>query len=84
MKNLVIVAAACSSLALGGCATQGGVIGGVAGATIGGVATGTVGGALVGAGVGAVAGTVVQAHATNGLCTYRAANGQYYRARCPY
>ena len=83
MKFLVMVLVACSSLAVAGCTTsQGALVGGVSGAAIGGIASGTAGGALVGAGVGALAGAVLVSH-TNGQCTYRAANGRYYRTACP-
>jgi hypothetical protein len=84
MKHLVLVVAACSTLAIGGCTTeQGAVVGGVTGAAVGGLATNSVGGAIIGAGVGALAGAILVESNNNGYCTYRY-RGRLYRDRCRY
>ena len=81
MKNMLLVAATCSGLALAGCTTpQGAVVGGVAGAAVGGLATNSLGGAIVGAGVGALAGAIL-VESSKGWCTYRY-RGRIYRERC--
>jgi hypothetical protein len=81
MKELVVVAALCSTLAVTGCTTsQGAVVGGLTGAAVGGLATNSVGGLIVGAGVGALAGAIL-VQSTNGTCTYRY-KGRLYRERC--
>lgn len=82
MNKLVIASVAAAAIALGGCTTQQGAIGGaVAGAAIGGFGTNSVAGAVVGAGIGALAGAVlVEAH-NDGWCTYRY-KGKLYRDRC--
>ena len=81
MKKIVLAAAACSALAMAGCTTEQGAVGGaLTGAAVGGIATNSVGGAIVGAGVGALAGAVLVDH-LNGQCTYRY-KGNYYRDRC--
>ena len=81
MKKLILAAAACSALAVAGCTTEQGAVGGAfAGAAVGGIATNSVGGAIVGAGIGALAGAVLVNH-INDQCTYLY-KGQYYRDRC--
>ncbi len=81
MKNLILVAAAASSLALAGCTTEQGLLaGGLAGAAAGGAITHTVGGALVGAGIGALAGAVL-VHHYNGYCSYKY-HGKMFNDRC--
>jgi hypothetical protein len=82
MNKLIPAIAVCSALAVAGCTTEQGAVGGaLAGAAIGGVATNSVAGAIVGAGVGALAGAVLVQNNNNGWCTYRY-HGRYYRDRC--
>lgn len=81
MKQLVVVAALCSTLAVGACTTsQGALVGGITGAAVGGLATNSVGGLIVGAGIGALAGAIL-VESTNGFCTYRY-KGRLYKERC--
>ena len=82
MRNLVLVLATTSAMALAGCTTDQAVLGGAAGgAAIGAVATHSLGGVLVGAGIGAIAGAVLVNHQNDGWCTYRY-HGQLYRDHC--
>lgn len=83
MNKLIPAIAVCSALAVAGCTTEQGAVGGaLAGAAIGGVATNSVAGAIVGAGVGALAGAVLVEH-HNGWCTYKY-HSRYYKDRCRY
>jgi hypothetical protein len=82
MKNIVLALAACGTIALAGCTTDQGMLGGAAaGGTIGAVTTHSLGGALVGAGIGAVAGYVLVSHDYDGRCTYRY-HHRLYHDRC--
>jgi len=80
MRKLVIPLIAASALTLGGCASnyggEGALAGGVAGALIGGDA----GGAAIGAGVGAGAGSLIKKDGDT--CYYRDRDGRRYRERC--
>ena len=95
MKRLLITAAAVSSLALGGCATnphtdyavKSAGAGAIAGSVIPGIGTGA--GAAIGAGVGGMIGSVIGTQTyhrdTRGYCYYVDQNGQMhydYRVRC--
>ena len=81
MKQLVVVAALCSTLALTACTTsQGAVVGGLTGAAVGGLATNSVAGLVIGAGVGALAGAIL-VESSKGFCTYRYKGGTY-KERC--
>ncbi len=84
MRKTILAVAAVSSLglAVAGCTTtEGAVGGGVIGAAIGGLGTNSVGGAIIGAGIGALAGAVLVDHLNNGWCTYRY-KGTLYRDKC--
>jgi len=85
MKQIVIAVAMVSTLAVAGCTTGEKIATGAGvGAAIGGAATHTLVGAAIGAGIGAVATAVIVKNYHNGWCTYRAADGHLYRARCNY
>lgn len=79
MRRFIIPIAAAGALALGGCASnyggEGAVAGGVAGALLGGGE-----GAAIGAGVGAVGGSLIKKD--KDYCYYRDRNGRRYRERC--
>ncbi len=82
MKKIALALALCGSVAVAGCSTTEGAVGGaVAGAAVGGLATNSVPGAIIGAGIGALAGAVLVESHNDGWCTYRY-NGQLYRDRC--
>ena len=82
MKHFALALALCGSVALAGCTTTEGAVGGaLAGAAVGGLATNSVPGAIIGAGIGALAGAVLVETHNDGWCTYRY-NGQLYRERC--
>lgn len=82
MKNIVLALTACGAIALAGCTTDQGMLGGAAaGGAIGAVATHSLGGALIGAGIGAVAGYVLVSRDHNGRCTYRY-HHRLYHDRC--
>jgi len=80
MRRIVIPIVAASALALGGCASnyggEGAIAGGVAGALIGGGE-----GAAIGAAAGAVGGTLIEKD-KRGRCYYRDRDGRRYRDRC--
>lgn len=80
MRKIVIPIMAAGALALGGCASnyggEGAVAGGVAGALLGGGE-----GAAIGAAAGAVGGTLIKKD-RNGRCYYRDRDGRRYRDRC--
>jgi hypothetical protein len=82
MKKIILAVTACSAIALAGCTTDQGLLGGAAaGGAIGAVTTHSLGGALIGAGIGAVAGYVLVSHDQDGRCSYRY-HHRIYHDRC--
>lgn len=80
MRRILLPVMAASALALGGCASnyggEGALAGGVAGALLGGGE-----GAAIGAAAGAVGGTLIKKD-RRGNCYYRDRDGRRYRERC--
>lgn len=79
MRKIILPAIAASALALGGCASNYGGEGALAGGVIGAIAGGTEG-AAIGAAAGAVGGSLIEKKGDT--CYYRDRDGRRYTERC--
>jgi phage tail tape-measure protein len=88
MHKILIIAAACLSLAACTTTQQGAVVGAGAGAIVGAATTGNLVGTAVGAGIGGVVGAAAgsmigRVDGSNNVCIYQRPDGSRYRDTCP-